>query len=385
MQSIDFAARSQEPPSGCHLIRQARNLPDLFERAASIFRESSGCQYALLYLVASEDEAIEISYSGDPPPRSRVLDWGGSLDSEGGPWRRLNASAILRVEHLKRPYALVVLGPPKDAATPIDSPALQRLCKTTAEMLRLTLLETRALAADFQEQRANRHHQQAKSLGERLKQVSHDLRNHLVPMLYATEELQEILDAPDALKLLINLERQILLADKLSKESLSSLVPLNASRRTDLAAVCRDIGDDWQALFTRHQQAFMLQIPDHEVWVEGDASQHHQVLGNLLSNAHKYTPRGGRIRLSLRLQDGQCILEIADSGRGIAPLVRRRLFEGSVREDTQIEGYGLGLTNVQAVLNRLGGTISVTSQPGQGSSFQVTFRATQGVPPAICR
>jgi len=374
MQSIDFAARSQEPTSGCHLIRQARNLPDLFERAASIFRATSGCQYALLYLVASEDEAIEISYAGHPPPRSRVLNWGGSLDSHGAPWQGLQASTVLRVEHLKRPYALIVLGPPVDDAPPSDGHALQSLCKTTAEMLHLTLLQTRALAADFQEQRANRHHQQAKSLGERLKQVSHDLRNHLVPMLYATEELQEILDAPDALRLLINLERQILLADQLSKASLSTLVPISTSQRTDLAAVCRDIGEDWQVLFARHDQTFVLQIPDHEVWVPGDPSQHHQVLGNLLSNAHKFTPRGGRIRLSLRLQEGQCILEIADSGRGIAPLVRRRLFETSVREHTQIEGHGIGLTNVQAVLNRLGGTISVTSQPGRGSSFQVTFR-----------
>ncbi|MNR87093.1 Sensor histidine kinase TmoS [compost metagenome] len=383
MHEINFAAGSQETPKGCHLIRQARNLPDLFERAASIFQETSGATYVLIYLLAGDEEAIEISYAGTPPTRSRELPWRGTHDPRSAPWRSLQASKILPVEHLRRPYALVVLGPREGDRSATESLALKRLCKTTAEMLEQTLLETRALAADFQEQRANRHHQQAKSLGQRLRQVSHDLRNHLVPMLYATEELQEILSAPDALKLIINLERQIRLADQLSKESLTALVPAATPGRTELVAVCREIAEHWQRVFAQHQQTLALQLPDHEIWVDGDPSQHHQVLGNLLSNAHKYTPRGGSIRLSIRMHPDHCLLEVSDSGRGIAPLVRKRLFEACVREHASIEGHGVGLTNVQAVLRGLGGSISVTSRPGRGSCFQVRLRTLCGAPRSL--
>jgi signal transduction histidine kinase len=363
------------------LLRQARNLPDLFERAAAIFRETSGAGFVVLYLTVSGEEAIEISYAGTPPPRSREIAWHGSCDPLAPPWQRLGASEILLVEHQQRPYALVVLGPSDKPRSATDAQNLRLLHAAMDQLLAQALLETRALAADFQEQRANRHHHQAKYLGRRLRQVSHDLRNQLVPMLYATEELQEILSAPDALKLLINLERQIRLADQLSKESLSAGAR-PSQRRSDLAAVCQDLAEGWQSAFARRGLVFRHQVPPHAVWVNGDPQQHHQILGDLLSNAHKYTPRGGIVQLTLKEEGGFCLLEVSDSGRGIAPLVRRRLFEASVREDARIEGHGLGLTHVKAILDALGGSISVTSQKGSGSSFQVRLRTHAAVPVA---
>jgi signal transduction histidine kinase len=374
MYEITPTAGSQETP-GCQVLRQARNLPDLFERAASIFLETSGAAYSLLYLAVSDEEAIELSYAGTPPARSPEISWQGSPNPTAHPWIRLEASEILLVEHQQRPYALVVLGPRQGPRSPADSLALRNLCQATGDMLAQGLLATRALAADFQEQRANRHHHQAKYLVQRLKQVSHDMRNQLVPMLYATEELQEILQAPDALKLIINLERQIRLADQFSKQSLSSVVPPSPLRQTDLVAVAQEVAEHWQSAFGRKQQTFTLQLPPHAVWVDGDPAQHHQVLGNLLSNAHKYTPRGGRIRLCLTLPGEQCILEVADSGRGIGPVVRRRLFEASVREDPSIDGHGIGLPHCRDILASLGGGITVSSQPGQGASFQVRLSA----------
>ncbi len=372
MQPNIPTAGSLETHEGCHVLRQARNLPDLFERAASIFRETSGAAYVLLYLAVSDDEAIELSYAGTPPARSREVPWHGSLDPQAAAWRQLEASEILRVEHRQRPYALVVLGPSTETRSIAGSHVLRNLAAALAEMLAQGLLETRALAAEFQEQRANRHHQQAKWLHQRLRQVSHDMRNHLVPMLYATEELQEILSAPDALKLLIRLERQIKLADQLSKQSLSTLA---AAEQTDLTAITQEVAEGWRSLLERHSQALTVQLPSHPIWVAGTPTQHHQVLGNLLSNANKFTPRGGTIRVSLTLEDGMGLLEVTDSGRGIGPLVRRRLFEAPVREHAGIEGHGLGLTNCQAILKELGGAISVSSLPGCGSTFQVRLAA----------
>ena len=371
MQANIPATGSLETHEGCQVLRQARNLPDLFERAASIFRDASGAAYSLLYLAVSDDEAVELSYAGSPPARSREIAWHGSLDPQAPAWRQLDASEIMLVEHRQRPYALVVLGPREAPRSDSATTTLPMLCGATAEMLAQALLETRALAAEFQEQRANRHHQQAKWLHQRLKQVSHDMRNHLTPMLYATEELQELLSAPDALKLIISLERQIKLADQLSKQSLNHLASGPSAQQTDLTAVTREITDGWHGLLARHSQTLLLRLPPHPVWVAGTPTQYHQVLGNLLSNANKFTPRGGSIRVSLTLEDGVGLLEVSDTGRGIGPLVRKRLFEAQVREHTGIEGHGLGLTNVQAILKELGGAITVSSQPGRGSTFQV--------------
>lgn len=371
MYEFEKAAASPDATSGCHMIRQARHLPDLFERAAGIFRETSGASYALLYLAVSDDDAVELSYAGYPPPRSRELSWRGSHDPRQMPWQALEASEILLIEHQGRPFALVALGPSELPRSVSQIQALQALCHATREVLEQALLQTRALAADFQEQRANRHHHQAKFLGERLRQVSHDLRNQLVPMLYATEELQELLSAPDALKLLVNLERQIRLADQLSKQSLHALDRPKPSERSDLVAIARQQGEDWRRAFQKRRLSFALELPEAPVWVDGSSTQHHQVLGNLLSNALKFTSPGGQIRLRLTPHADYCLLEVSDTGRGIGLNIRRRLFEAHVREDPEVEGHGLGLNNVQAILRELGGSITLESQPGRGSSFQI--------------
>jgi signal transduction histidine kinase len=374
MYEISLAAMSPSDPQSLQKIRQARHLPDLFERATATFLETSGARYALLYLMAGDGEAIELSYAGKPPARSRELSWCGAPDPQAAPWQGLSASEILSIEHLQRPYALVVLGPRDENRSPDELQALRLLCKATGEVLDQVLLQTRSQAVDFQEQRANRHHRQAKSLDRRLREVSHDLRNHLVPMLYATEELQELMLSARALKLLVTLERQIRLADQLSKASLQPISPVISLSKTDLAGIARAEAEAWQSAFARRQQVLTLQLPDAPVWVDGNPCMHHQVIGNLLSNAHKYTPPGGAIGLILTPHDGFCLLEVRDSGRGIGPTIRRRLFAAPVREDASIEGHGYGLLNVQAILEGLGGKVTVASQPGKGSRFRIRFR-----------
>ncbi|GEM_PF-2969114 len=364
----------QFPPSACLRIRKARHLPDLFEQAANLFREASGSSFVLVYLMVSEDEAIELSFAGKPPARSREIRWLNSMDPAAAPWLRLEAAEILPIEHQGSPYALIVLGPRESPRPASQSQALRLLCQATSEALNQTLLQTWTLAADFQQQRANRHRRHAKRLDLSLRQVSHDLRNHLVPMLYATEELQEILDAPDVLKLLIKLERQIRLADQFSRHVITTLTHPACASKSDMGLIAREAVEGWQSAFDRQQLAFTLCLPEGPVWVDGPAISHHQVLGNLLSNALKFTPPGGRILLSLTPHEGFCLLEVTNSGRGIGSAFRRKLFEAQVREDAGVEGHGLGLTNVQAVLQSLGGSISVTSAPGRGATFQVRLK-----------
>lgn len=100
------------------------------------------------------------------------------------------------------------------------------------------------------------------------------------------------------------------------------------------------------------------------------------VWNNLLSNAVKFTERGGTISLSLKTQDGNAVVRVADTGQGISPEVGRHIFEKFYQGDTSHagEGNGLGLALVKKVIDILGGEISVESEVGKGSAFTVTLR-----------
>ena len=98
------------------------------------------------------------------------------------------------------------------------------------------------------------------------------------------------------------------------------------------------------------------------------------MLFNLLTNAVKFTPEGGRVAVSARRTDGLVEVAVADSGVGIAPEEQGRVFEefGQARSASgQSEGTGLGLTLCKRFVELHGGTIGVTSAVGRGSTCAV--------------
>jgi PAS domain S-box-containing protein len=99
------------------------------------------------------------------------------------------------------------------------------------------------------------------------------------------------------------------------------------------------------------------------------------VLENLLTNAIKYTPAGGKVRLAAVQKNNQIVISVSDTGIGIPENVRERIFEKMFRADNAIArdpgGTGLGLYIVKAVLEKVGGRIDVTSKLGQGTTFNV--------------
>jgi two-component system phosphate regulon sensor histidine kinase PhoR len=107
----------------------------------------------------------------------------------------------------------------------------------------------------------------------------------------------------------------------------------------------------------------------------GDERALEQVLLNLLDNAVKYTPEGGRVRLTARPDGDRVRLCVADSGMGIAPQHLPRLFERFYRIDPgrsrDMGGTGLGLAIVKHLVSAMGGELQVASQPGEGSEFSV--------------
>jgi heavy metal sensor kinase len=111
------------------------------------------------------------------------------------------------------------------------------------------------------------------------------------------------------------------------------------------------------------------------VTVTGDGLALRRALRNLVENAVKYTPAGGKVELSLVREDGRAALSVQDTGIGIAPADAERIFEPFVRLDAarsrDTGGTGLGLAITRSIVTAHGGTLTVDSRPGAGSRFTI--------------
>lgn len=121
--------------------------------------------------------------------------------------------------------------------------------------------------------------------------------------------------------------------------------------------------------------AFELSQPEEAVLVVGDRGALAQAINNLLDNAVKYTPQGGRVRLSVARAGEMACVEVRDTGIGIEPREQERIFERFYRVDKgrsrDLGGTGIGLSIVRNVARVHGGRASVESAPGQGSVFSI--------------
>jgi signal transduction histidine kinase len=117
--------------------------------------------------------------------------------------------------------------------------------------------------------------------------------------------------------------------------------------------------------------------------IRADPRRIRQVLANLLDNALKYTPKGGKITFEAGLIQKQVFVSIKDTGVGIPKGVLPRIWDRLYRfdESRSQRGLGLGLSLVKAIVEAHGGKIEVVSEPGNGSTFRVCFHA-QGPSPA---
>jgi heavy metal sensor kinase len=120
--------------------------------------------------------------------------------------------------------------------------------------------------------------------------------------------------------------------------------------------------------------------------VLGDPLALRRAVLNLVENAVKYTPAGGKVELSLRSADGEAWLAVADTGIGLEPADAARIFEPFVRLDAarsrETGGTGLGLSIARAIVLAHGGSIGVESQPGAGSRFTIRLPLAGSGPPA---
>jgi signal transduction histidine kinase len=112
-----------------------------------------------------------------------------------------------------------------------------------------------------------------------------------------------------------------------------------------------------------------------KISLQGDDEMLKRMLLNLLDNAVKYTPAGGEIRVALSVPNGHARIAVTDNGIGISDADQRNIFDRFYRVDKarsrSLGGAGLGLSIVWWIVNAHGGTVSVDSQPGLGSTFEV--------------
>ncbi len=138
-------------------------------------------------------------------------------------------------------------------------------------------------------------------------------------------------------------------------------------------------------LVEQRRHTLALSLADEPLWLEADVTRIEQVLSNLLHNAAKFTPPGGRIELTTRRDGGEVVIAVRDNGAGISPDLLPRIFDLFVQEERSLDrsygGLGIGLTLVRSLVERHGGAVAAASAgPGRGS--ELTVRLPLHVPPA---
>jgi heavy metal sensor kinase len=150
----------------------------------------------------------------------------------------------------------------------------------------------------------------------------------------------------------------------------------SSRERVDLALMSRQVAETMKLPADSKQQTFAC-FADESAVVTGDVVRLRHMIYNLLDNAIKYSPTGGRIELFVQANGNHVRLIVADDGIGISPEHLPHIFERFYRVDksrTRAEGgTGLGLSIVQSIVTAHGGQVDVQSEPGRGTSFTVTL------------
>jgi signal transduction histidine kinase len=147
-------------------------------------------------------------------------------------------------------------------------------------------------------------------------------------------------------------------------------------RRLKVRAFLEELTDDFRVLAMQSEVDFTVEVADDApTTLEADADRLNEVLGNLLSNAFKFTPRGGHIHLGARREGAGLEVQVADTGVGIPPDKLPRIFEKFYQVDNPAQprsaGSGLGLAIAREIVEAHGGTIGAESAVGRGTTFRV--------------
>lgn len=226
---------------------------------------------------------------------------------------------------------------------------------------------------------------------EFLAMLAHELRSPLAPIRNSIEIMRRM-GAPGTGPVVDTLERQVRqlvrLVDDLLDVSRISRGRIELRRqRVDLRPIVHHAVEAVQPLCDAMGQALSVTLPADEILLDADPARLGQVFGNLLSNASKFSDRGGRISLDIEVTDAWAMIRVADEGVGIAPEQITRIFDLFTQVDTSADraaaGLGIGLALVKTLVDMHGGTVEVSSAGiGCGSEFFVRLPLAIAAEPA---
>jgi two-component system CheB/CheR fusion protein len=223
-----------------------------------------------------------------------------------------------------------------------------------------------------------------------LAMLSHELRNPLTPIKNSLHILNRVTpNSEQSLRAKAVIERQVdqlarLVDDLLDVTRLTRGKFRLESARLDLVDAVRRTAEDHKPLLASAGIDFEVELSANPLWIHADAARLVQVVGNLLSNAAKFTPKGGKVTLSVRKASAEfATLCVRDTGVGIAKELLPRLFEPFMQAENTLDrskgGLGLGLALVKGVVEMHGGTVEPHSEgPGCGAEFIIRLPMETG-------
>jgi len=290
-------------------------------------------------------------------PLLALLVWGivgRSLD----PLQRLAGAAAARTPEALEPF--------DEGTVPQEAVPLVRSLNGLLERLRAALAAQRAFVAD----------------------AAHELRTPLAALKLQTQLARDAEGAERAgalaeleagLDRATHVVRQLLTLARLEPGA----EPSGARGPVALAELARQAVADHALLAERGAVDLGVSRATEDAVASGDAGALRTLLANLVDNAVRYTPAGGRVDVAAGLQDGRPFLEVADSGPGIPAAERARVFDRFYRlPGATGAGSGLGLAIVKAIAERHGATLALAETPGGGLTVRVALpRMAGGAPP----
>jgi signal transduction histidine kinase len=258
------------------------------------------------------------------------------------------------------------------------------------EVARALAVRDRALAAERAARAVADEHNRSKDLF--LGMLSHELRNPLAPIrnsVYILAHADPRSDPAQRAQGVIARQTEHLsrLVDDLLDVTRIARGKIELRRaRVDLREVVSRAADDFRGAMEEKGIVLRTSIPVEPVWADADPTRVTQIVGNLLHNASKFTPRGGEVSLSLAAAAGETRLRVRDTGAGIDPAILPTVFDPFVQGERSLArtqgGLGLGLALVKGIAELHGGTVRAESAgQGLGAEFEVRLPIATQAPP----